>query len=137
MVTDPLLDTIDARRTANRLLEALQRGRDGVAAADQAAPGLRAAEAHTARVEQAKGALMMRYGVDSHQALAVLVHWAHVTGAPVPTIAHTLLHGICEGNPQTELRHRPLVRWLTHQLRDGDPDLPQLPATPFWLRLHP
>lgn len=136
MATDPLLDTIDARRTANRLLEALQRGRDG-AAGDQALPGLRATEAGTARIEQAKGALMMRYGVDSHQALAVLVHWAQVTGTPVPTIAHTLMHGICEGNPSTEAQHRPLVRWLTAQLRDGDPDLPQLPVTPIWLRVHP
>jgi ANTAR domain len=105
MPTDPLLITHDARREA----DLLQR---------------------TALIEQAKGALMLRYGVDSHQAFAVLVRWARVTRAPVRTIAHALLHGICEGSSQTEVRQRPLIRWLEAQLRAGDPDLAPLPPTP-------
>ena len=62
-------------------------------------------------------------------AFAVMVRWSRATRTPVPTLAHTLLHGICEGNPETERRQRPLVRWLEDQLRNGDPD-PGVPAQP-------
>ena len=50
-------------------------------------------------IEHAKGALMLRYGIDSHQAFAVLLRWARATQTPVQTVAHTLVHGICEGSP--------------------------------------
>jgi ANTAR domain len=79
-----------------------------------------------ALIEQAKGALMLHYGIDSHQAFAVLIGWARISRTPVPTIANTLLRGICEGNPQTERRQRALVRWLEAQLRDADPGRAQL-----------
>lgn len=65
--------------------------------------------------------LMLRYGIDSHQAFALLVRWSPVTRTPVTTFAQTLLRGICEGNPHTVLRQRSLVRWLEVELRDGDP----------------
>jgi hypothetical protein len=126
--TEHLLNTPTAQRSANRLLEALQRGHDAVADAHRSEPRLRLVDAHTATIEQAKGALMLRYGVDSHQAFAVLVRWARVTHTPVRTVAHTLLHGICEGNPQTEVRQRALVRWLEAQLRDSDPGPAPLPT---------
>lgn len=93
------------------------------AAPEPFAPGLRAVDAGCAIVEQARGALMLHYGIDSYQALAVLVRWARVTRTSLRTIAHTFLHGICEGNPQTENRQRPLIRWLEDQLRLGDPEL--------------
>jgi hypothetical protein len=83
-------------------------------------------EANPALIEQAKGALMLHYGVDSHQAFAVLLGWARMSGTPVTTIAHTLLRGICEGSPQTEVRQRALMRWLEAQLRAGDPGHAQL-----------
>jgi hypothetical protein len=85
-------------------------------------------------IEQAKGALMMRYGVDSHQAFAVMLRWSRTTGTPVPVLAHTLLHGVCEGNPETETRQRTLVRWLEDQLRDGDLDVGHATPVPVWLR---
>lgn len=126
---DPLPITPGAQRSANRLLEALQRGHDAAdAVTHPSEPRLRVVDAHTAIIEQAKGALMLRYHVDSCEALAVLVRWARVTDTPVRTVAHTLLHGICEGNPQTEVRHRALVRWLEAQLRDSDPG-PALPMS--------
>jgi hypothetical protein len=130
MDADQMPITPDAQRTANRLLEALQRGRDGAAAPDPCVPGPRAIDAKTALMEQAKGALMLRYGVDSHQAFAVLVRWAQVSHTPVRTVAHTLLHGICEGNPQTGVRQGALIRWLQAQLRDDVPDMADLPAAP-------
>jgi len=119
-----LTPTPDARRTANRLLDALQHQRiaDDAAGTEPSALGPCEIGANTALIEQAKGALMLHYGVDSHQAFAVLVGWARVSRTPVPTIAHTLLRGICEGNPQTEARQGPLMRWLEAQLLDRDPD---------------
>ena len=122
----------DARRTANRLLDVLQRQRiaDSAAAVDPSDLELCEIGTHPALIEQAKGALMLHYGVDSYQALAVLVGWARASRTPVPTIAHTLLRGICEGNPQTDVRQRPLIRWLEAQLRESDPDQAQLRMAP-------
>jgi hypothetical protein len=81
-------------------------------------------------LEHAKGALMMRYGIDSYQALAVLVHWSRALHTPLPVIAHTLVHGICEGNPQTAARQRALVRWLEQELRQHDVDLVRSTSPP-------
>jgi hypothetical protein len=85
-------------------------------------------------MEQAKGALMLRYGIDSYQALAVMVRWSREADTPVHVIAHTLIHGVCEGNPETEARQRSLVRWLEDQLRYGDTDLGRPSPAPVWLR---
>lgn len=121
----------DPRPTDDRLLESLQHWRDADLAAGAPGPNvwnLRAIDAHRAVIEHAKGALMVRYGIDSHQAFAVLVRWSHVTRIPVHTIAGALVHGICEGGPQTEDRHRPLIRWLEDQLRHNDPEQSRIPA---------
>ena len=48
---------------------------------------LRAIDAHRPVIEHAKGALMLRYGIDSYQAFAVLVSWARETHTPVHTVA--------------------------------------------------
>ena len=132
MTSPSLLLTPEARRTANRLLDVLQRERiaDRAAAPDSSVFGRCGLDARAALVERAKGALMLHYGIDSHQALAVLIGWARTSHTPVPIIAHTLLHGICEGNPQTEIRQRALMRWLEAQLRDSDPGPGQLRTAP-------
>ena len=121
----------DARRTTERLLDSLNQwhATDLGAAPQPLVPELRAVDARRAEIEQAKGALMLRYGLDSHQAFAVLVHWARETHTTVHTIAHTLIHGICEGSPQTARRQRPLMRWMQDRLRHNDPDLAQ-PSRP-------
>lgn len=124
MTVDHLGDTDTAPPARERLLESLQQWRD----ADQSAspppldPELRSIDAHRPVVEHAKGALMLRYGIDSYQAFAVLVRWARVTHTPVHTIADTLVHGICEGNPRAGLRQQPLMRWMESRLRDNDLD---------------
>ncbi len=122
MATSTRLLTPDARRTSNRLLDVLQRSRvaDGADGTGGFLPASSEIDARSALIEQAKGALMLFFGIDSHQAFAVLVGWARMSRTPVPVIAHTLLRGICEGNPQTGVRHRALMRWLEAQLRDGD-----------------
>lgn len=123
MTNDDRLRTSDSRSTANHLLEVLQRERiaDRAAATERSVLESCEVDVNPALMEQAKGALMLHYGVDSHQAFAVLLGWARTSGTPVTTIAHALLRGICEGNPQTEARHQALMRWLEAQLRAGDP----------------
>lgn len=136
MPANHLVSAHDAPPTSDRLLDSLQRWREAERAATRtpAVPGLRAIDAHRAVIEHAKGALMLRYGIDSFQAFAVLVRWSRATHTPVQTIAHTLVHGICEGNPQTELRQRTLMRWLEDQLRHNDPGLAAPPPAPAWPR---
>ena len=131
MPTNSPLLTPDARRTANRLLDVLQRERIGPATGtDPSALGPCEIEVRPALIEQAKGALMLHYGIDSHRACAVLIGWARISRTPVATIAHTLLRGICEGNPQTEVRQRALMRWLEAQLRESDLGHGQLRTAP-------
>lgn len=126
----------DARHAPHRLLGVLPHERVARGAADSDLSVLASDEtdADAALIERAKGALMLHYGVDSHQAFAVLVGWARTSGSPVATIAHTLLRGICEGNPQTEVRQRALMRYLEAQLRTGDPGQAQLRTVPARLR---
>ena len=132
MIPAPRHHTPDALRTANRLVDELQRERTARRsdAPDPSRLGPSEIGASRALIEQAKGALMLHFGVDSHQAFAVLLGWARSSHTPVAVIAHALLRGICEGNPQTEVRQRALIRWLEAQLRDGAPDHdPLWPAT--------
>ena len=125
--------TPDASRTENVLVDELQRERLARRAADPDPSGLGPHDlgVNPALIEQAKGALMLHFGVDSHQAFGVLLGWARTSHTPVVVIAHTLLRGICEGNPHTEVRQRALMRWLEAQLRDGAPDHAQ-PRTARW-----
>lgn len=122
MTTEHLPVTEHTGHPGDRLLETLHRWREAERSAQPVLAGLRVTDAHRTDVERAKGALMMRYAIDSHQAFALLVRWSRATRTPVATIAQTLLRGICEGNPHAELRQRTLVRWLEAQLRNGDPE---------------
>jgi|SRR5688572_19980160 hypothetical protein len=124
MPTDPPFSPSNERHSAIRLVEVMQREPMGDLLPELEAfiPEACETEANPQLLEQAKGALMLHFGIDSHQAFAMLVSWARTSRAPVPTIAHTLLRGICEGNPQTEARQRSLMRWLEGQLRNGLPD---------------
>lgn len=125
--------------SGDRLLESLRHWRDADAAT-AAAPfawNLRAIDANRAVVERAKGVLVLRYGIDSYQAFAVLVRWSHLSRIPVHTIAHALVHGICQGSPRTGDQQRPLIRWLEDQLRHNDPDSAGVPAPGIQSRDRP
>lgn len=130
MIPTPRGSPPDARRTTNRLVEELHREHVARRAAALAGLGPCEIDVKPALLEQAKGALMLHFGVDSHQAFAVLLGWSRESHTPVAVIAHTLLRGICEGNPHTEERQRALVRWLEAQLREGVPDHAQLRTAP-------
>ncbi len=121
--------TDTARLPSQHMVDSLRRWQDADrAAAEPLVPGVRVLEAHRTVIEHAKGALMLRYGIDSHQGFAVLVRWARASHTPVVTVADALVHGVCEGNPQTELRQPALLRWLEKQLRQDTPDGAPLPT---------
>lgn len=81
---------------------------------DAQPPGI---DAGVAVIEQAKGALMLLYGISSHEALAVLVNWSQEANTSLLTIASSLLHGICLGDEAECSRNPSLVRWLEDHLR--------------------
>ena len=93
---------------------------------------LRAIESHRLVIEQAKGVLALRYGIDSHQAFAMMVRWSRTVHTPVHAIAHTLMLGLREDSPQTTYRQRPLMLWLEEQLRGNDSDPARFPIAPVW-----
>ena len=71
-------------------------------------------------VNQAKGAVMLRYGVGSPVALAVLVRWSRGVGSSLERSAQTLvsdLRGVSSSGPDAAA----LARWLDVEL-DGAPD---------------
>lgn len=80
-------------------------------------------------VDQAKGALMLRYGIGQRESLAVLDRWAQESGASLPEVAGALVHGICLGRVTagTEVT----VRWLEQRLRGevGDVRVPTARTT--------
>ncbi|WP_148574058.1 ANTAR domain-containing protein [Nocardioides caldifontis] len=88
----------------------------------------------TALVEQAKGALVFRYGTDADTALAVLELWADQRETELTRVAYVLIHDICRGvDAPTD---RELARWLEEQLRKECPEIhlevtPGAPVTAF------
>lgn len=74
-------------------------------------------ESDTSVVEQARGALMLRYGIGARESLAVLDRWAQESGAQLTEVAAALVHGICLGRVTAETEV--IVRWLEQRLR-GD-----------------
>lgn len=69
-------------------------------------------------VEQAKGVLMLRYGIGSYEALAVLGRWAQESGFSIPDVARAITHGVCQGHSGSAPYETGLVRWLEQRLRD-------------------
>lgn len=72
-------------------------------------------ESDRALVEQAKGALMLRYGTGSRESLAVLERWALEAQVPLREVAEALVGGICLGRVTSD--NEGIVRWLEHRLR--------------------
>jgi hypothetical protein len=67
--------------------------------------------------EQAKGVLIMRYGINSYEALAVLARWSHQSGASIGELARALTHGVCQGRRSASRDDVALVRWIEQRLR--------------------
>ena len=75
----------------------------------------------TALVEQAKGALVFRFGIDADTELAVLELWADQREQELTRIAYVLVHDICRG--VDEPSDTDLARWLEEQLRKQCPEI--------------
>jgi hypothetical protein len=94
------------------------------------------------QVERAKGALMLQFGIGSHQAFALLLGWSRERAVPVEELARVLVRGVVEEDPATLKATPELVGWLEHRLT-GDlleaGPLPSLsdPATVTGPRLEP
>ena len=67
-------------------------------------------------VERAKGALMLQFGFDSHQAFALLLRWSRQHDLTVPELARVLVLGVVEEDPTTLATDAALVRWLEDRL---------------------
>jgi hypothetical protein len=68
-------------------------------------------------IERAKGALMLRLGCSSPEALALLLHWAHSADSDLRQISEVLVLGLMEGDDQVKDRHPLLTRWLQGRLQ--------------------
>jgi hypothetical protein len=66
-------------------------------------------------VEQAKGALMLRYGVGSYESLGAMVAWAREAEVSLLDVAHALVKGVCQGHVTPD--SHAMVRWLEKRLR--------------------
>ena len=99
-----------------------QRGRETTPL--ERAPGPRVPEdPESAVVEQAKGVLMLRYGVGSYEAFAVLVRWSREAGVVLQESARALMEGVCKGRVAAAHLDPWLVRWLEQRLRTEVNDL--------------
>jgi hypothetical protein len=78
-------------------------------------------ESAEAVLEQAKGALMLRYGIGACEAFGILVQWSHDADVSVVDLAGTLMSGICLGQIPKDDPRAVLVRWLENRLRT-DPE---------------
>jgi ANTAR domain len=93
---------------------------DGLAALRRENAELREALTSRAVIDQAKGVLILRYGIDQELAFLVLQQWSREQSVSIRCIAESLVHGICQGR-QGDAFDAPLMRWLEEQLRK-DPE---------------
>lgn len=84
-------------------------------------------------IEQAKGVLMLRYGIGSYEALAVLGHWSQESGVALVDLARALTHGVCQGHSGPDQTQEAVVRWLEQRLRE---DLSAQPVQQEAVTLH-
>ena len=73
-----------------------------------------------ALLEQAKGVLIFRYSIDACTAFRLIERWADEAGVGLETVAHALVHEICQGD-QSEPSEPSFVRWLERRLRHEFP----------------
>lgn len=68
-------------------------------------------------IEQAKGALILRYGLDDGAAFAVLSRWSQNSNVKLHTIADTLINVVCRRTPDRP-GDRELAAWLEAQVHE-------------------
>lgn len=73
-------------------------------------------------LEQAKGVLVLRYGIGSYEALGVLARWSREAEVSLAMLACALVRGVCQGRLSRRDGFPWLVRWLEQRLREDVPD---------------
>lgn len=73
---------------------------------------------HTTR-EHAKAVVMLRYGVNSHEALAMLAGWSRTAGVSVTTLVGALIDGTFQNDGLLD-DWSSLDEWLEERLNDTD-----------------
>ena len=81
---------------------------------------LRGILARRAVIEQAKGALILRYGLDDDAAFALLRRWSQTSNVKVHTVADKLINGVCRGSPRHTGTDQ-LADWLQQQVHSPAP----------------
>jgi hypothetical protein len=100
VVVSPPLDSTDESETLRHEVEQLRR-----------------ALSSRADIDQAKGALMLRYGITSEQAFGVLVRWSQHANVKLRVVALALLQAI-GGEPRPQTAPESVVAWVAENLRD-------------------
>ncbi len=80
-------------------------------------------------IEQAKGALILRYGLDDGAAFAVLSRWSQNSNVKLHTIADTLINVVCRRTPDRP-GDRELAAWLEAQVHEPVSALEHPPQQP-------
>jgi len=76
-----------------------------------------AAPVDPAMVERAKGALMLRLGVSSPEALGLLLSWSRTANTDLGHLADVVVRGLCRGDREVVRAEPLLLRWLDTRLR--------------------
>jgi hypothetical protein len=103
--------------TANGANGAASRAAREIAVLRRENDRLRAAIESRAVIEQAKGALILRYGLDDGAAFAVLSRWSQNSNVKLHTIADTLINAVCRRTPDRP-GDRELAAWLETQVHE-------------------
>lgn len=89
-------------------------------ASEEAREAVAASAEHRATIEQAKGSLMLAYGLDADQAFAMLRWWSRSKNVKVRDLADHLIHVATAG----DLTDRTLRRTVDNLLHDGATSAP-------------
>jgi len=100
-------------------------GNGTVAALELENDQLREAIDSRAVIEQAKGVLILRYGLDEDRAFAVLRRWSQDSNTKLHTIADVLVNTVCRDDPQPPTDPE-VARWLEDRVRGFPEENPGL-----------
>lgn len=89
------------------------------AAPEQRAPRRGPVDRERITLERAKGAVMLRYGVNSHVAFAMISRWSRVAEIPIATLCAALVDGAVRNEDMFDDRPA-LDEWLEERLTDGN-----------------
>jgi hypothetical protein len=70
-------------------------------------------------VDRAKGAIMLRYGVNSHVAMAMLARWARDTQATTADVSRALVDGVVRSGRLPHDQHQ-VGEWLRARTMDSN-----------------